>query len=152
MDAGIIAKIKGFLRRLYGRWACNCTIYQMNAGTVPEEVKIPADVKTCRKNLCIWLSQSVDESDKSGVVHCWESTKLLRAWEREVQAEASKRVTELFGKNPTNAGITIDVSGPPEEDPEAGYAGKAFVEVEEPDAEWTEWVDWESGMCGEESS
>ena len=141
MDAGIIAKIKGLLRRLYGRWACDATVSQIKGGVEPKDVKIPADVKTCRKNLFLWLSQSVDSLDKAGVVHCWKSTDLLRAWEREVQVEASGRVGELFGKDPDAAGIVVDVSG--QEDAEAAYAGQAFVEVEAPEEEWMDWVDWE---------
>ena len=148
MDAGIIAKIKGYLRRLYGRWACDATISQIKGGTEPKDVKIAADVKTCRKNLFLWLSQSVDCLDKAGVIHCWKSTDLLRAWEREVQIEASKRVSELFGKDPDDSGIVIDVSAGGEPDSEAGCAGNAFVEVEAPEEEWMDWVDWEQVTGG----
>ena len=59
----------------------------------------------------------MDNLDKAGVVHCWKATDLLRAWEREVQMEAARRVNELFGKDPDEAGIVIDVSG--SEDAEA---------------------------------
>lgn len=142
MDAGIIAKIKGLLRRAYGRWACELTVSQIKGGTPPKEVKIPADVKTCRMNLFCWLSQCVDLLDKEGVIHCWKATDLLRAWDKDVQVEASKRVVELFGKDPDAAGVVIDVSGMP--DAEAMHAGKAFAEAEVPDDEWVGWVDWEA--------
>jgi hypothetical protein len=141
MDAGIIAKIKGLLRRFYGRWACDQTVSQIKGGAEPKDVKIPADVKTCRKNLLIWLSQSVESLDKAGVIHCWKSTQLLRAWEREVQVEAGKRVDELFGKDPNDAGIVVDVSG--QEDIDAMHAGQAFAEIEVPEEEWMGWVNWE---------
>ena len=58
-----------------------------------------------------------------------------------MQVEASGRVGELFGKDPDAAGIVVDVSG--QEDAEAAYAGQAFVEVEAPEEEWMDWVDWE---------
>ena len=40
--------------------------------------------------LQVWLSLAVDElnKDPAGIVHCWEGTELLRAWEGPVQAEA----------------------------------------------------------------
>ena len=85
----------------------------------------------CRKNLLVWLSQSVDNLSKADVLHCWKSTDLLRAWEKPVQIEASRRVSELFGKDPIEAGIVVDVSGV--EDQEAAFAGTPFVEVEEPE-------------------
>ena len=94
MDAGIIAKIKGILRRLYGAWVVMITQEQIKAGVKPEEIKVPMDVPTCKKNLFKWLSESTNvlNNDKTGIVHCWESTKLLRAWEREVQVEAARKV------------------------------------------------------------
>ena len=81
MDAGIIAKIKGILRRLYGAWVVMITQEQIKAGVKPEEIKVPMDVPTCKKNLFTWLSESTNvlNNDKTGIVHCWESTKLLRA-------------------------------------------------------------------------
>ena len=57
-----------------------------------------ADVATCKTNLFRWLSQAVDElnKDPAGIVYCWEETKLLRAWEGAVQAEAAGKANELF--------------------------------------------------------
>ena len=61
---------------------------------------MPSDVPTCTTNLfrIRWLSQAVDElnKDPAGIVHCWEETKLLRAWEGAVQAEAAGKANELF--------------------------------------------------------
>ena len=62
------------------------------------DIKVPADVPSCKKNLFEWLSQVVDmlKDDKDGIVHCWEKTKLLRAWDRSVQVEAFTKKEELF--------------------------------------------------------
>ena len=51
MDAGIIAKIKGKLRALYGAWVVSLTQEQIAKGTPPSEIKVPADVPTCKMNL-----------------------------------------------------------------------------------------------------
>ena len=32
----------------------------------------------------------------AGVVHCWERTQLLRAWERTVQVEATSKAKEML--------------------------------------------------------
>ena len=62
------------------------------------EVKVPSDVITCKKNLFTWLSASVDyfNEQKAGIVHCWQQTKLLRAWDKSVQKEAMFKVRPLF--------------------------------------------------------
>ena len=33
---------------------------------------------------------------KSAIVHCWESTKLLQAWDKRVQVTAISRSKEIF--------------------------------------------------------
>ena len=58
MDAGIIAMIKGILRKLFGIWARDLTILQLNSGTAPSDIKLPSDVPTCKMNLCKWLAQA----------------------------------------------------------------------------------------------
>ena len=141
MDAGIIAKIKGFLRKMYGSWVVVLVQEQIKKGVKSEEIKVPADVPTCKKNLFEWLSQSVDQlnKDTSGVAHCWEETQLLRAWERSVQVEASGKVKELF-PNLTDADrVIIDMTGA--EDEGAGDLGVPFTETQD-DEEWVGWVDW----------
>ena len=40
MDAGVISKIKGFLRKMYGRWACDLTISQIQSGVEAKDVKV----------------------------------------------------------------------------------------------------------------
>ena len=55
-----------------------------------------------------------------------------------MQAEAGKRVGELFGKDLDDAGIVVDVSG--QQDSDAMHAGQAFAEIAEPDEEWVGWV------------
>ena len=86
MDAGIIAKIKGKLRKLYGSWVCTLVQEQLKNGRAPEDIKVPADVPSCKKNLLEWLLQVVDtlKDDATGIIHCWEKTELLRAWDRSV--------------------------------------------------------------------
>ena len=150
MDAGIIAKIKGKLRKLYGSWVIKLTQEQILKGIAPEAIKVPADVPTCKKNLFKWLSETVEllNQDKEGVVHCWEKTLLLRAWERKVQVEASSKVKELF---PNMAHVpTVDLDEEPDghmrdvgsEDEEAGELGVPFTQAED-EEEWQEWIDWE---------
>ena len=78
----------------------------------------------------------------AGVVHCWERTQLLRAWERTVQVEATSKAKEIF-PNLVHAG-TVQASVVQDEgseDLEAGYAGAPFVQPEH-EEEWMEWVDW----------
>ena len=58
LDAGIIAMIKGILRKLFGIWARDLTISQLNSGTAPSDIKLPSDVPTCKMNLCKWLAQA----------------------------------------------------------------------------------------------
>ena len=58
MDRGVIAKIKGALRKLYGKWVVDLTIEQVAQSVPAEEIKVPADVVTCKLNLFRWLSQA----------------------------------------------------------------------------------------------
>jgi hypothetical protein len=160
MDAGIIAKIKGVMRKLYGTWAVFLTQEQIKKGVNPNEIKVPADVQTCKKNLFEWLSQSADKlnSDKAGIVHCWAQTKLLQAWERTVQAEASMKVKELFPNLAEVPAVDLTTGGDggardvgsATEDKEAGGLGKPFMETAEED-EWMEWVNWDV-LCSSSSS
>ena len=89
---------QGKLRKLYGSWVCALTQKQLKSGTEPKDIKVPADVPSCKKNLFEWLSQVVDilKDDKEDIVHCWEKTELLRAWDRSVQVEAFSKKKELF--------------------------------------------------------
>ena len=126
-------------------------------GTAPDQVKVPMDVGTCKENLLRWLSATVDELNtrKDRVAHCWKTTRLLRAWEGEVQLEAAGRVSELFPNlDPADACATSAVAGrlcevfddATEEDEQACYAGAAFVTQERED-EWEGFVDWSHEMC-----
>ena len=138
MDAGIIAKIKGKLRKYYGKWAMALTAAQLNAGKDPTEVRVPMDVPTCKRNLFSWISQAIDElnTDPAGIAHCWESTELLRAWDRSVQVEAMMKKEELFP----------NLVPTPAPDPVAASLGDPFthVEGEGGEEEWISWVDWAS--------
>ena len=98
MDAGIIAKAKGVLRRFYGAWVIKLVQGKLDGGAKPEEIRVPSDVPTCKKNLFHWISSTVDElnKDMAGVRQCWASTGLLQAWERSVQVEAAGKLAQLF--------------------------------------------------------
>jgi len=158
MDAGIIAKVKAMLRKMYGRWACDLTVAQIEGGSQPEYVKIPNNVKTCRLNLFAWLTKAADlmceQEGVRGIVHCWESTQLHRAWEKGVQQEAARMADVLFGRDalPVLQGrlvIEVDTSGTV--DVQAAFAGMPFTEVEEPERDWVEWVDQLAGGAGPSS-
>ena len=42
----------------------------------PEEIKIPADVPSCKRNLFSWLSEIIDDmnTNPARIIHCWETT------------------------------------------------------------------------------
>ena len=107
-----------------------------------EHVTVPADVPTCKTNLFKWLSAAVDELNKdragAGIVHCWEKTKLLRAWEGTVLAEAARRAEELFPNLSDGDFLPADFK----EDEEAGFMGLPFIQPEGDD-EWMDNVPWE---------
>ena len=88
----------------------------------------PSDVPTCKTNLFKWLSAAVDELNKdgAGIVHCWTKTKLLRAWEGPVQAEAARRAEELFPNLSDGDFLPADFK----EDEEAGFMGLPFTQQE----------------------
>ena len=161
MDAGIIATVKGILRTLYGRWACELTVAQLEGGSAPGHVKIPNNVKTCRLNLFTWLSEAAvrmrDEKGVRGIIHCWGSTQLLRAWENGVQQEAARVASELFGRDALlvlHGTLVVEVDKSATEDSEAAFPGMPFPEAELPEHAWVEWVDWgnASGCDGPSSS
>ena len=110
-------------------------------GSKVEDLTVPADVKTCKENLFTWLSDSVDQLnlDQTGVAHCWESTRLLEAWERPVQAEALRKATDLFPNLDSDDATTDPTTT---EDEQAFCNGAAFMEAGHDD-EWEGWVDWE---------
>ena len=120
-------------------------------GIQPEEVKIPMDIPTCKSNHFQWLSKTVDQmnEDKEGIRLCWEKTFLLKAWDRKVQAEAARKVNELFPNLEGGANVTdtdtisrlLDIAD--EEDAEAGDMGVPFTQAENED-EWNEWLDWDA--------
>lgn len=137
LDAGVIAKIKAILRRHYGRWVMSLVKQQLLSQSPPcsnpGAVEVPADVQTCKGNLCIWLSDAMAQlnSDHAGIVHCWAETMLLRAWEHATQVEAAQRKGELF---------TVTEQ---EVDAEAGDLGLPFVQDEGQD-EWEQYINWGS--------
>ena len=157
MDRGIIAKLKGFLRARYSKWACNLTVTQLNAGTATCDVKIPSDIPTMKRLICEWISATVPHfeapAEKQGIVHCWEASKLLQAWDPIVQVEAAMNAETIFtDKDHTFVAATVVRRGdlhmqdlaavaPEAEDPDAFYEGAPFMEGGDED-EWEQWVDW----------
>ena len=107
---------------------------QIGNGIEPSNINIPSDVPTCRRNLFEWLSKSVDhlnETDKAGMVHCWEKTNLLKAWEHKVQIEAMHKARDIFPNlNGSDAEDYVEGST---EDPEAFWEGEGFMEGGEED-------------------
>ena len=104
---------------------------------------MPAPTSTPTLTSFRWLSLAVDKlnEDPASVVHCWKETKLLRAWEREVQMEAVDKIKELFPKlssssRPEIAAMVNQLDGgdylPDDlvEDEEAGYMGLHFNQQE----------------------
>ena len=158
MDRGIIAKIKGFLRKKYSKWVCDLTVQQLGDGVEISKIKVPSDVPTCRKNLFVWLSESVDHfntpEQKAGVVHCWKETNLLRAWEPTVQMEAFAKLAEILPNMEAPQVVSVeqvqDILGAMEEPaPQVGdseahetHEGAPFLEGGY-DEEWMEWCAWE---------
>ena len=116
---------------------------------------MPAPTSTPTLTSFRWLSLAVDKlnEDPASVVHCWKETKLLRAWEREVQMEAVDKIKELFPKlssssRPEIAAMVNQLDGgdylPDDlvEEEEAGYMGLPFNQQESAD-EWIDAVNWD---------
>ena len=52
---------------------------------------------TCKRNLMEWLSTVCEEMNQkhtSEIVRMWAATKLTKAWDRDVQAEALTRAVQ----------------------------------------------------------
>ena len=98
MDAGIIAKIKGWVRKLYGRWATRFTVFFMGAGGDPAKMKLPLDKQSMVCNLVLWLcyARTGLNAKTASMAACWQKTKLTDALKPAVQEEAAERVGELF--------------------------------------------------------
>ena len=54
MDRGVIAKLKAIVRKMYNTWVISLVTGQLGAGKLPSEVKVPADIPTCKTNLFRW--------------------------------------------------------------------------------------------------
>ena len=157
---GIIAKIKAILRRHYSKWAVDLTVEHINSGGDASEVRVPSDVKTCKKNLVRWLAAAfteMNESFQSTVVHAWDETELSRAWEKQVQTEALVKASSLFpnlatvnGGGGSQMATVVSIGARPvpaedptnELDPDAEYEGAPFVEATGEDGEGVpDWVE-----------
>ena len=140
MDRGVIAKLKAIVRRMYNSWVIGLVTAQLKAGKPAGEVKVPAGDPTCKTNLFRWLSLAVDElnKDPAAIVHCWEETQLLRAWEGPVQAEAAGTDKKILFPKWHDYYPPTDL----EEDLEAGFMGLPFTQPET-EHEWEDQVNWD---------
>lgn len=140
MDAGIIAMIKGLLRKYYGSWVVSLTRHQLEEeGKSPSEIKIPNDVQTCKQNLTRGLSTTVYNIDESKVSHCWQNTGILKAWTPNIQQKALDKAHELFP----------NLAAPEEpEEPDDTSAGQGVHDAPlTEDEAWelaSSFVDWEA--------
>ena len=128
---------------MYNSWVISLVISQLKFKAA-EQVTVPSDVPTCKTNLFKWLSAAVDELNKDGtsILHCWTKTKLLRAWEGPVQAEAARRAEELFPNMSNGDFLPADFK----EDEEAGFMGLPFTQ-QEGDDEWMAVRGLYRGVC-----
>lgn len=81
MDAGIIAKIKGFVRSRFQEWVVRHVIIFLGRGGTPEEMKLPIDKQSIVTKVVAWLCRArehVNSSDAEGegLRKCWASTRL----------------------------------------------------------------------------
>jgi hypothetical protein len=148
MDMGIIAKLKAFLRTCYGGWACRLVTSQLcGEGAVqPEQVDIPHDLPTLRRNMTEWLSNSVkhiNQSDAAGIVHCWGVSGLLAAWEPASAMEAGQLLAlgKLF-TNDKEAGFSTEGAEADEQEDTAEGAAEWTMAEPEPE-EFLQYVDWD---------
>ena len=93
--------IKGFLRGRYGKWALALTTEHLRSGAPPETLRLPFGKPAMVTNLFRWVGEAYsallcDTEQRQKIHSCWESTKLLTAWEQLVQVEAITREAELF--------------------------------------------------------
>ena len=80
----------------------------------------------------------LNETDKDGMVHCWEKTNLLKAWEHKVQIEAMHKAHDIFPNLNGWSEAEEYVEGLTE-DPDTFWEGEGFMEGGEED-EWEDWV------------
>ena len=112
----------------------------------PDQVDIPHDLPTLRRNITEWLSQSVkhmNQSDSAGMVHCWK--KLLAAWEPASAVEAGQLLTAgtLF-KDKSEAGFEAPTEGAEADEPADTAEGAAEWATAEPEEdEYTQYFDWD---------
>ena len=84
-------------------------------------------------------------TNAEGIIHCWEKTGLLAAWDTSVQVEAACRAKEIFPNLVSAESVvaeTVKEAVPAVPDPEAFHKGTSFMEGGEED-EWEGWLDWD---------
>ena len=124
MDAGIIAMIKAFLRACYSNWATKCATYHVlklgvNYSTqAVEALKLDFKRGPVSTNLLQWSADvhhsfHANQARHERIRHCWQSTKIHRAFEQPVQLEAFSRLSELF-PNMSRSEFGHDDAPPPE--------------------------------------
>ena len=88
-------------------------------------------------------------TDPAGISHCWETTKLLRAWDQSVQIEAMMNAADLIpnlvqsttvrrGLDPDNA---TDIPDAAEDD--SAHEGEALLAHDIAEEEWETWCNWD---------
>mmetsp|Transcript_33951 Transcript_33951/g.107875 ORF Transcript_33951/g.107875 Transcript_33951/m.107875 type:complete len:207 (-) Transcript_33951:19-639(-) len=117
MDAGIIAMIKGEMRRLFSSWSLTHVLDQLNKGVANCDIFLDLSLPTMKKNIVMWASAAMaymdDKRDK--IIHCWEKTGLLAAWEHGVQVEAASKASELFPNLADLDSLSIEIDSDNEE-------------------------------------
>jgi hypothetical protein len=99
MDAGIIAKEKGGTRGEYGRWAMEYTLSELNRGVKPEDIKLPFDAQTNKKQVSMAMSNAWRRLTKEEIVHCWRKCcdgHLMDAFDSDTQRQACEQASRLF--------------------------------------------------------
>ena len=133
MDAGIIAKIKGFVRSCYGWWATRFVIMFLGRGGKPNDVKLPLDKQSVVVNITAWLCRARAHFNSStvqqqGIRDCWNKTRLPQAMMASVQDEAVSRIRELFKDSSPHDGYVE-----PGEEPENTSNGASVDEPDDPE-------------------
>ena len=81
MDAGIIAKIKGFVRSRFQEWVVRHVIIFLGRGGKPEEMKLPIDKQSIVTKVVAWLCRAREhvngsDAEGEGLRKCWATTRL----------------------------------------------------------------------------
>ena len=97
-----------------------------------------------------WLATSyrlmAGEANQAKIVHCWETSGLLRAWERKYQVEAVARESELFrGVARDRRGLDDDQGDSSDASPDPPAGTIAFLE-DDTEADVHGWDDMDADL------